>query len=35
MEFYIKHYNQLIDYVVTGVEFEETSSIKAPSSPYC
>jgi hypothetical protein len=23
MEFYIKHYNQLIDYVVTGVEFEE------------
>ena len=23
MEFYTKYYNQLIDYVVTGVEFEE------------
>ena len=23
MDFYIKHYRQLIDFVVTGVEFEE------------
>jgi hypothetical protein len=34
MEFYTKYYNQLIDFVVTGVEFEKTSST-ALSSLSC
>jgi hypothetical protein len=33
MEFYIKHYNQLIDYVVTGVEFEEDEFDKSTVFP--
>jgi len=30
MEFYIKHYRQLIDFVVTGVEFEEDEDAFVP-----
>jgi hypothetical protein len=35
MEFYTKHYRQLIDFVVTGVEFEEDEFDGVLSSLSC